>query len=148
MHVLLAARDWLYSLLTSSSQLYGQLGATVGTLDYNIYSAQAPAGVNYPVLIYQFVPGGQNDSTQDGGTIVMANPLYLVKVVTRDRDELLGLQLAGLAHDILQDASDSSWNGFQMNCFQTEPFMSQYQEGGKMFCQAGGYYRVRVRPPL
>ena len=143
-----AARDWVYSLLVADVTLTNALGEAPASFQYAIYSNVAPNNTDqmtaYPLIVTQFVPGGQNVLTHDGDAIAMYQLLFMVKVSTAGADELPCLQLMEKIEAALQGAK-ATFNGYLMNCTQIESIFGMTLESGKQFRYGGGIYRVRVR---
>lgn len=142
-----ASETWIYSLLAANNDLMEKLGAPATGRNFSIYLDLAPDGATAPYIVYQFIPGMQDDTTQGGRYTVMIQPLYLVKVVVEGVDNSLAGEISGLIYDTLHGAS-ATWEGYPMNCIRTEPFAMPFVDKSKQFRQSGGYYRVLVRHNL
>lgn len=146
MYPLHVARNWLYSLQSSSSDLVNLLAP--GPDDtFSIYSTVSPEGKPLPLIVNQFITGSIDETTQDRSVLIMSRPLFLVKAIVEGRDESLALDIANQIWLACHNASDTI-EGYKVNCVLEEPYMGGVVDSGKLYRQAGGYYRILVRPEI
>ena len=129
----LVAEQWLYSVLAADSQL----AAIVGT---RIYAYVAPQGATMPFVVYQNQAG--RDVRGVGPLRLMANMLYVVKVVAQTNTFGTLETAANRIDAVLQAASGSNVRGTVIACVREQPFsLVESLETGQ-YRHLGGIYRL------
>ena len=129
----LVAEQCLYSVLAADSQL----AAIVGT---RIYAYVAPQGAAFPFVVYQNQAG--RDVRGVGPLRLMANLLYVVKVVAQTNSFTTLETAANRIDAVLQAASGTPTRGTVIACVREQPFaLVESLETGQ-YRHLGGIYRL------
>ena len=129
----LVAEQWLYSVLAADSQL----AAIVGT---RIYAYVAPQGATMPFVVYQNQAG--RDVRGVGPLRLMANLLYVVKVVAQTNSFATLETAANRIDVVLQAASGTNVRGTVIACVREQPFSLVESTNEGQFRHLGGIYRL------
>lgn len=126
--------EWLYSTLSTDSQLTTALGGR------RIYGYVAPQGAAMPYVILSHQGG--HDVRGVGPGRIMASVLYQVKVVGEGAS-FNGIKSAADRLDaLLQGASGSVVDGAVLACVREQPLAYVEVDSGAQYRHLGGLYRI------
>jgi len=140
-----AARRWLVSRLTGDAALDALLSPADVGLGTNVWEAPAPEGTRHPCVVFQQVPGVEDDLYGDG-SLAMSQQDFIVKGVVEGNEVSLLMDIASRIDALLHNQSayqDSTW---RVNCLRRETFNSIAHVDGKLYRQAGARYALIMRP--
>lgn len=129
-------RAFIYLTLTGDATL----AALIGT---RCYHGVAPAGAAFPYVVFQMLSGG-NDLLVLGGARVWADPLYLIKAVTKGSSTGPIEPIADRIDALLHAKSGTVTNGVIWVCVRERPHEQPELTDGVLFQNLGGEYRVKA----
>lgn len=142
-----AASKFIKDTLTAAGALTALLAAPPTGMSSSIYRDVAPQEAAKPYVVYQFLPGGDDDTLQGGITTVMSNLPVQVKVVTDGLNSAPADAIYEQVHTALQAVS-ATIGGFLINCVRISTLPSMPVFDRKSYRQAGGRYLIHVRPSI
>lgn len=129
-------RAWIYTTITGDPTLAGLIGARA-------YHGVAPAGTQYPFVVFQMLSAG-NDLLGLGGTRIWAAPLFVIKAVCKGTSTGPVEPVANRIDQVLHAAAGTITNGVIWECVRERPFDLPTVEDGVSYQQLGGEYRIRA----
>ena len=129
-------RAWIYTTLTGDATLAGLIGARA-------YHGVAPAGAQYPFVVFQMLSGG-NDLIALGAIRIWAAPLFLIKAVCKGSSSGPVEPVANRIDQLLHAKSGTVANGAIWECVRERPFDLPTNEDGTVYQQLGGEWRIKA----
>ncbi|NLD42337.1 MAG: DUF3168 domain-containing protein [Chloroflexi bacterium] len=130
---------WLYSTLTADGEIATMVGGRV-------YDALAPRGAALPYIVFQ-LQAAAGDTVVVGGIRLAANALYAVRAVTQGHGYAGARAIAAQVDRVLHGRRAVQEGGVVLSCHRERPLKLPpgIAEGGAVYYQEGGIYRLRVR---
>lgn len=129
-------RAFIYTTLTTDPTLQGLIGT-------RCYHAVAPAGAQYPFVVFQMLSGG-NDLLGVGTTRIWSAPLFIIKAVCKGTSTGPVEPVANRIDQLLHAKSGTVTNGVIWECVRERPFDLPTVEDGVSYQQLGGEFRFRA----
>lgn len=129
----LVAEQWLHSVLSGDTALSTAVGG-------RIYGYLAPAGAAFPFVVYQNQAG--RDVMGTGPTRIMANLLYIIKVIGETKSFGTIEAAANRIDAVLHAASGSNVRGTVIACVRERPFSLVESSPSGEYRHLGGIYRL------
>lgn len=136
MSELVAAEQWLTTVLTGDSTLSASVGLRV-------YGHIVPEGTAYPYI--WITNQAATDVMGVGPARILTNTLYAVRAVVQDTTFVNLNTLADRIDTVLHAASGTVAAGTVMACVRVRPFVMVEPVGGVQYRHLGGIYRLLVQ---
>ena len=143
---LAAARRWLYATLGPVVSAAGLTWRpTTGTTNPRLFHGVAPAGVAYPLVIFQALSPG-NDAQTLTGNHIWSDPLYLIRVITEGTRTDTIEPLVDAIAAVLQGASGTVSGGVVVECRrEREHDQPLPPVNGQPYTALGAEWRFKVQ---
>lgn len=129
-------RAWIYLTITGDPALAGLIGT-------KCYHGVAPAGTAFPYVVFQMLSPG-NDLIALGAARIWANPLYLIKAVTKGSSTGPIEPIDNRIDALLHAKSGTVTNGVIWECVRERPHEQPELTDGVMYMNLGGEYRIKA----
>lgn len=140
-----AARRFIYSLvapvLTTAGWTWTPPGSV--TAQPRLAHGVAPAGMPYPLVVFQMLSGGNDKRTLIGNRI-WSTPTYLVKVVAQGSSTDAVESTAGRIDAALHQAKGNVSGGAVVSCLRIRPHELPELTDGKYYSNIGGEYTFQI----
>jgi hypothetical protein len=134
---IVSADTWIYGILSADATLAALIG---GVGSARVYRGMAPEGVTFPVVVYFYMPGGQD--VRGVGTVnIMVNGFWVIKAIDRHRDPANAATIADRVHALLHGQA----SGSVLACVREEPVSYVEFLDGALYQHIGGAYRLIVQ---
>jgi len=129
-------RAWIYTTLTTDPTLQGLIATRA-------FYAVAPAGSQFPYVIFQMISPG-NDLIALGAARIWANPLFRVKAVTKGGSTGAIEPIDNRIDALLHAKSGQVTNGVIWECVRERPYEQPEITDGTLYQNLGGDYRIKA----
>lgn len=130
-------RAWLATTLKNDEEL-------IALINKRVFHGYVPAGTQYPYVVFQMLSPG-NDLMGLGATRIWANPLYLIKAVTKGNETSNIEPVVNRIDQLLHAKSGTVTNGVIWECVRERPFdLPEVLDGGTVFMNLGAEYRIKA----
>jgi hypothetical protein len=129
-------RAWIHATLTADPALAGLIGE-------RCYHGNAPAAAQHPFVVFQMLSPG-NDLLALGARRIWADPLYLIKAVTKGDSSVQIEPIADRIDALLHAKSGQVTNGIIWECVRERPHEQPELTNGVRYMNLGGEYRIKA----
>jgi hypothetical protein len=135
MATIVTAEKWIASTLKGDS-VY--MGASPG----GVYRRQAPQNAVLPATVFQNQGGGSVSVSEVAGVRIMANALYLIRLI-QPGNSIVAIEAgADRMYTLLHRKSATLGGGFVYSCIQEDEYESFYEDGDEDFVELGHMFRL------
>lgn len=136
--------SWIYSVLSADSSGAGSLGVLSSGITSRIYDSLIDQDDSVtPWIVFQMLSPG-NDFATNAARRLYANPLYIVKVVSKDQAFSQMSAIASRVDSLLHRKADQLITGGRIiSCIRERPH-KMIEPGGIVYRHLGGEYRIMV----
>jgi hypothetical protein len=135
---IVTAEKWIASTLKGDS-VY--MGASPG----GVYRVQAPQSSVLPATVFQNQGGGSVSVSEVAGVRIMANALYLIKLIDA-KNSIVALEAgANRMYTLLHRKSATVAGGLVLSSVQENEYVQFYEDGDQDFVELGHMFRLLLQ---
>jgi hypothetical protein len=135
---IVTAEKWIASTLKGDS-VY--MGASPG----GVYRVQAPQSAVLPATVFQNQGGGSVSVSEVAGVRIMANALYLIRLI-KPGNSIVALEAgADRMYTLLHRKSATLGSGHVLSSVQEDEYESFYEDGDEDFVELGHLVRMLLQ---
>jgi hypothetical protein len=135
MATIVTAEKWIATTLKGDS-VY--MTASPG----GVFRREAPQNATLPATVFQNQGGGSVSVSEVAGVRIMANALYLVRLIHAG-NSIVPLEAgADRMYTLLHRKSATVAGGFVYSCIQEDEYESFYEDGDEDFVELGHLFRL------
>lgn len=116
----------------------------IGLVAARVFNAPAPAGTQYPYVVLDVLSDG-TDLRIVGGIRIWADPLILIKAVTKGNDPGQLRPIAKRIDQLLDRQSGTITDGVIVDIYRERGHLRRELTDGVLYLNMGGEYRHRVQ---
>jgi hypothetical protein len=135
MSTVVTAEKWIAATLKGDSTY-------MTTSPGGVYRRQAPQNAALPATVFQNQTAGAISVSEVSGVRIMANALYLVRLI-KSGNSIVPLEAgADRMYTLLHRKSATITGGVVLSCVQEDEYESFYEEGDTDFVELGHLFRL------
>lgn len=140
--------NWLYATLSGDATLVALLGRYVAPngddVGPSIFSGQAPLGARYPVVYFEWIPGGQGDLYYNGSSRCWSGSFYRINSIVEGANYAAADPISERLDELLSISTVIPVTGGNINYCRRlfEDRRARYEGAQQEFRELGAFWNV------